>query len=106
MDDFAGTMRALMAERGTGVRALARQVPCDHALVSRLSSGRQAPSAGMARRLDEILGAGGRPAPAPGPRPSSRGRGIPPPPPPAPRRPLPPLTPRRPPPTPPPGPPP
>jgi hypothetical protein len=60
MDDFAQTLRALMAERGIGVRALARQVPCDHALVSRLSSGRQQPSAGMARRLDGILAAGGR----------------------------------------------
>src|SRR5580704_13681602 len=78
MDDFAGTLRALMAERGTGVRALARQVPCDHALVSRLSSGRQAPSAGMARRLDEILGAGGRLAATAGPRPWSGGRDMPP----------------------------
>jgi hypothetical protein len=78
MDDFARTLRALMAERGTGVRALARQVPCDHALVSRLSSGQQAPSAGMARRLDEILGAGGRLAAAAGPRPWSGGRDMPP----------------------------
>jgi len=60
MDDFADTLQALMAERGVGVRALARQVPCDHALVSRLSSGRQPPSASMARRLDEVLAAGGR----------------------------------------------
>ena len=60
MDDFAHTLQALMAERGVGVRALARQVPCDHALVSRLSSGRQPPSASMARRLDEVLAAGGR----------------------------------------------
>ncbi len=60
MDDFAGTLQLLMAERGVGVRALARQVPCDHALVSRLSSGRQPPSAAMARRLDEVLAAGGR----------------------------------------------
>ena len=60
MDDFAETLRALMAERGIGVRALARRIPCDHALVSRLSSGQQQPSAGMARRLDDILAAGGR----------------------------------------------
>lgn len=60
MDDFSQALRALMAERGVGVRALARQVPCDHALVSRLSSGRQPPSPTMARRLDEILAAGGR----------------------------------------------
>jgi tetratricopeptide (TPR) repeat protein len=60
MDDFAGTLRGLMAERGLGVRALARQVPCDHALVSRLLSGQQPASAGMARRLDQVLAAGGR----------------------------------------------
>jgi hypothetical protein len=60
MDDFSQTLRALTAEHGIGVRALARQVPCDHALVSRLSSGQRPPSAAMARRLDEILGADGR----------------------------------------------
>ena len=60
MDDFSQTLRTLMAEHGIGVRALARQVPCDHALVSRLSSGQRPPSAAMARRLDEILGADGR----------------------------------------------
>jgi tetratricopeptide (TPR) repeat protein len=69
MDDFADTLRALMAERGIGIRALARQVPCDHALVSRLSSGQRAPSAGMARRLDEVLAAGGRLASAADSRP-------------------------------------
>lgn len=60
MEDFAGTLRELMAERGAGVRALARQVPCDHALVSRLLSGQQPPSASTAHRLDQILAAGGR----------------------------------------------
>src|SRR5215467_1322569 len=60
MDDFAALLRGLMAERGLGVRALARQVPCNHALVSRLRSGEQVSSAAIARRLDEILAAGGR----------------------------------------------
>jgi hypothetical protein len=34
-----------MTERGLGVRALARHVPCDPAFISRLASGRQQPSA-------------------------------------------------------------
>jgi transcriptional regulator with XRE-family HTH domain len=74
MDDFSQALRALMAEHGVGVRALARQVPCDHALVSRLSSGQRPPSAAMARRLDAILGADGRLAAAADPGPWS-GRG-------------------------------
>jgi hypothetical protein len=74
MDDFPQALRALMAEHGVGVRALARQVPCDHALVSRLSSGQRLPSAAIARRLDEVLGADGRLAAAAGPGPWS-GRG-------------------------------
>jgi hypothetical protein len=74
MDDFSHELRALMAEHGAGVRALARQVPCDHALVSRLSSGERPPSAAIARRLDEILGADGRLIAAAGPGPWS-GRG-------------------------------
>jgi transcriptional regulator with XRE-family HTH domain len=57
--DFAGKLAALMAECGIGTRALARRVPCDAALISRLTNGRQRPSAQMARRLDEVLGAGG-----------------------------------------------
>lgn len=58
--DFAGRMRALMDERGLGVRALARAVPCDPGLVSRLASGKAAPSRPMAARLDEVLGAAGQ----------------------------------------------
>lgn len=57
--NFAGKLAALMAECGIGTRALARRVPCDAALISRLAHGRQRPSAQMARRLDEVLGAGG-----------------------------------------------
>jgi transcriptional regulator with XRE-family HTH domain len=59
MDDFAGRLRALIAERGLGVLALARRVPCDKALISRLASGKQRPSPEMAARLDDALGAGG-----------------------------------------------
>jgi hypothetical protein len=57
--DFAGQLAALMSERGLGVRALARRVPCDAALISRLASGKQQPSTVMARLLDDLLGAGG-----------------------------------------------
>jgi transcriptional regulator with XRE-family HTH domain len=56
---FAERLSALMAERGATVRGLARRVPCDPALVSKLKNGRQRPSAQTARRLDEVLGAGG-----------------------------------------------
>ncbi|HEV3292101.1 MAG TPA: helix-turn-helix domain-containing protein, partial [Streptosporangiaceae bacterium] len=48
-----------MAGRGLGVRALARQVPCNHALISRYLNGHQVPSPGMAARLDMLLHAGG-----------------------------------------------
>jgi hypothetical protein len=53
--DFGDLLSSLMSERGLGVRALARRVPCDPALISRLASGHQRPSAQIARRLDEIL---------------------------------------------------
>ncbi len=57
--NFGTLLTSLMTERGLGVRALARRVPCDPALVSRIASGRQQPSAQIARKLDEILQAGG-----------------------------------------------
>jgi transcriptional regulator with XRE-family HTH domain len=57
--DFAARLRAHMAARGTGVRALARAVPCDPALISRLASGKQYPSREMAQRLDDVLQAAG-----------------------------------------------
>ena len=47
------------SRRGLGVRALARQVPCNHALISRYLNGHQEPTPGMAARLDVLLGAGG-----------------------------------------------
>jgi transcriptional regulator with XRE-family HTH domain len=58
-DDFAGRLRVVMAERGLGVLALARRVPCDKALISRLASGKQRPSEQIAHRLDDALAAGG-----------------------------------------------
>jgi Helix-turn-helix domain len=59
MRDFAERLAAFMAERGLGVRALARHVPCDPALISRAVNGKQPLSPQIARRLDDVLGAGG-----------------------------------------------
>jgi hypothetical protein len=59
MESFAARLAVLMAGRGLGVRALARLVPCNHALISRYLNGRQLPSPGVAARLDALLGAGG-----------------------------------------------
>lgn len=56
---FAAKLAALMAARGMGVRALAAEVPCDPGLVSRYRSGAKKPSPEMARRLDDLLEAGG-----------------------------------------------
>jgi tetratricopeptide (TPR) repeat protein len=57
--DFGTLMRDLMRERDLTGRGLARRVPCDPALISRLASGLKQPSARMASRLDDVLGAGG-----------------------------------------------
>jgi len=73
-----------MEARGTGVRGLARAVPCNPGHVSNLRSGRGRPSPEMAARLDEILAAGGvlaaaaaaEAASARGPRPAQPG-GVP-----------------------------
>ncbi len=69
--NFAEALRALMDERGVSGNALARTVPCDKALISRLVNGKQQPSRGMAQILDHMLEAGGmlahradRPTPA------------------------------------------
>jgi hypothetical protein len=58
--DFAVALTDLMTERGIGVRALARRIPCDPGLVSKLASGKQAPSRKIAARLDDTLQADGR----------------------------------------------
>lgn len=59
MTEFSARLTALMDESGLGVRALARHVPCDPGLISRLGSGHARPSAQIAARLDEILAASG-----------------------------------------------
>jgi transcriptional regulator with XRE-family HTH domain len=59
MSDFGRELARLMDARGTGVRELARAVPCNPGHVSNLRSGRDRPSPQMAARLDEILDAGG-----------------------------------------------
>jgi transcriptional regulator with XRE-family HTH domain len=57
---FAEALRTLMDQRGFTTNGLAAQVPCDKALISRYRNGRQQPSERMARRMDEVLDAGGR----------------------------------------------
>jgi tetratricopeptide (TPR) repeat protein len=69
-EDFAGLLAAAMTARGVGVRALARRVHCDPALISRLAGGKQRPSPKIAALIDDALGAGGtltqsRPSTAP-----------------------------------------
>ena len=59
MSSFAERLRTLMDARGVSGGELARQVPCDPALVSRYLNGRQQPSRRMASRMDEVLGADG-----------------------------------------------
>lgn len=59
MESFASRLAVLMAGRGLGVRALARLVPCNHALISRYVNGHQVPSPGVAARLDALLSADG-----------------------------------------------
>lgn len=57
--DFSRKLSEVMAQHGVGVRQLARLVPCDAALISRLARGLQQPSAQMAKRIDAALGADG-----------------------------------------------
>lgn len=57
--EFAERLCALMNEHGFGVRALAREVPCDPALISRLKNAKEAPSRTTVRRLEELLNAQG-----------------------------------------------
>jgi len=56
---FAEQLGHLMAERGISGNALARKVPCDRSHISLLLNGKRRPSLETAKRLDEILGAGG-----------------------------------------------
>ncbi|WP_258945790.1 helix-turn-helix domain-containing protein [Actinomadura luteofluorescens] len=59
-DSFGEALRQLMADRGIGVRALARAVPCDPGHISKLCQGQKRPSERTAARLDELLAADGR----------------------------------------------
>lgn len=59
MSDFSDVLGRLMAERGMGVREVARQVPCNPGHLSNLRSGKRRPSVQVAARLDDLLGAGG-----------------------------------------------
>ncbi len=52
-------LRELMRARDLSGRGLARLVPCDASLISRLACGKQRPSVPMVVRLDVLLGAGG-----------------------------------------------
>jgi transcriptional regulator with XRE-family HTH domain len=56
---FGAEIRRLMAERGVGLRALARQVQYDPGYLSKVVNGRKAVSVELARRLDAALNAGG-----------------------------------------------
>ncbi|MEU5992841.1 helix-turn-helix domain-containing protein [Spirillospora sp. NPDC047418] len=58
-ETFGEALRRLMTDRGIGVRATARQVPCDAGHVSKLCHGHKSPSEQLAARLDAILDAGG-----------------------------------------------
>ncbi len=60
MDDFGGELARLMAERGLGVRELARRVPCNPGYISNLRSGRKRPGPEMADLPDKVLEAGGQ----------------------------------------------
>jgi transcriptional regulator with XRE-family HTH domain len=57
--DFAGRLRALMAERDISGNDLARRVPCDRSYVSLLASGKRQPSRRIARRIGDVLNDGG-----------------------------------------------
>src|SRR5260370_28262752 len=57
--DFAELLRSLMAEREISGRQLAARVPCDPSLVCRYRSGKQRPTAKMAKLFDAALEAGG-----------------------------------------------
>jgi transcriptional regulator with XRE-family HTH domain len=59
MTIFGEETRRLMAERGVGLRELARQLSYDPGYLSKVLNGRKAVSRDLARRLDEALAAGG-----------------------------------------------
>src|SRR5581483_4275857 len=56
---FAGELRHWRELRGLSQRRLAGAMRYDPSYISKVEGGRLRPSAGFARRADEILGAGG-----------------------------------------------
>ncbi|HLK01953.1 MAG TPA: hypothetical protein VKU39_18885, partial [Streptosporangiaceae bacterium] len=59
MSGFGDELARIMDARGTGVRELARMVPCNPGHISSLRSGRARPSPSLAAILDDRLAAGG-----------------------------------------------
>ncbi|MBV9448968.1 MAG: hypothetical protein JO345_24025 [Streptosporangiaceae bacterium] len=59
MRDFGAELTRWMDERDTGVRELARAVPCAPAHISNLKNGKARPSSELAALLDSLLAAGG-----------------------------------------------
>jgi len=57
--NFAQALTALMDEQGVSGCELARRVHCDRSYIYRLRKGKQPPSAKIAGRCDEVLGADG-----------------------------------------------
>ncbi|MEV6601038.1 helix-turn-helix transcriptional regulator [Actinoplanes sp. NPDC051346] len=59
MAAFGQRVRALRTERGWSLGELAASVPCDKGHLSRIENGGRRPTAELARRIDEVLGARG-----------------------------------------------
>ncbi len=59
MPAFGQRVRALRTEREWSLAGLAAAVPCDKGHLSRIETGRRRPTAELARRIDEVLGARG-----------------------------------------------
>ncbi len=59
VSEFGDELQRLMAARGVGVRELARRVPCNAGHISQLRHGQKRASPQTAKRLDEVLDAGG-----------------------------------------------
>jgi transcriptional regulator with XRE-family HTH domain len=57
--DFGDALDRLIRCSGADAQDIARQVPCNPGHISRLRRGKKRPSFQVARRLDEVLGAGG-----------------------------------------------
>src|SRR5260370_11178440 len=62
VSEFGRELARLMGERGTGVRELARLLPCKPGPVSHLRSGKARPAPELAQILDDTLRAGRNPA--------------------------------------------